>query len=111
VTFEVERGVAAVAVLLVDELLGDLGAGGLRALEVRVDVVDVDVEADRLAALLLRVAVALAGIAQEDVRVAEVHLRVVHVALLAGVAEVFSKPNARDSQSSASSQLWYSRYG
>jgi hypothetical protein len=51
--FKVERGVAAVAVILVDELLRDLGARRPRSLVVRIDVVDVDVEPDRLAALLL----------------------------------------------------------
>ena len=85
----VDGGVAPVAVRLVYELLGDLGAAGPRPLEVRVDVLDVDVKTDGFPALLLRVPVALARVAHEDVRVAELHFGVVDVTLLARVAQLF----------------------
>ena len=52
VPFRIFDAVVAVAVKLILGLAHDLGAGLLRALVVRVDVVDVDIDALRLAAEL-----------------------------------------------------------
>src|SRR5215210_4693405 len=80
-SLEVERRVAAVAVLLVGRLLADLCPRRLRTFAVPVDVVDVDVDADRRRAEPLRAPVLAPRLAAEDVPVAEPHLGVPHATL------------------------------
>ena len=82
------RRVAPVPVVLVDRLLGDLGAGGPSALAVGVDIlVDQDVDAERLLAEVFRVPVRVARVAHVDRCAVDPGLGVIDVALLAGVAE------------------------
>src|SRR5438094_10044260 len=74
-------GVAAVAVLLVLRLGDDLGATGSSALVVGVDVVDKDVETDRLLTEPLRVLVVVARVAEVDGCLSEPRLGMVDVTL------------------------------
>src|SRR3954454_3980528 len=80
-SLRVGGGVAAVPVLLILGLSEDLGACVTSTLVVRIDIVDQDVEADRLLAQAFRVLVVVARVAEIDSGLAEPRLGMVDVAL------------------------------
>ena len=84
----------------------DLSSRLNRSPVVVVDVVDIDVDEVREGAQPLRAAVVGAGVAEEDLAVADRELGVRHRSVVVGIAELLLEPERRPSQSIAAPTSW-----